>query len=102
MYRLGTGKELGFDFVWPTLSQERCAWMVSECLRWPRLSGSDGVLGVRICPQETNSSLSRDVGTCSHEKINFPRPDSEGKVTRVVLGSLEEGGGFCEQGLVLF
>lgn len=29
--------------------------------------------------------------TGSHEKINYPRPDSVGKVTSVSLGSLEEG-----------
>lgn len=68
----------------------------------PWLSGSDGVLGVSICPQETNSSLSQDLGTCSHEKMNFPRPDSVGKVTRVALGSLEEGGGSVSRDLCFF
>lgn len=81
---------MGFDFVWPTSRRESCALMLSECLRCGVTVRLLGYSGHKDLPTG-NSPFSRGQGTCAHEKINYPRPNSVGQAIRVCLGSLEEG-----------
>lgn len=43
----------------------------------------------------------RDKRTCSHEKINYPRADSVGKVDKSVPCGPGRRDEFCDQGIVL-